>query len=299
MIITGFYLYYLGTTEQQSQQGLFRSLLYEILKISPALRAELLPDIWREARRLQDDEILALPSASEIKYAFQKLAEVQWKICFFIDGLDEFSGNHSDGTEIMSSLAGSPNLKVVVSSRPLQTYVQAFSSQPRLRLDDLTRGDMTRYVDQKLGSHPYVRTLQRQNSMFFPQLRNELVRKASGVFLWITLVCRTLIQGFDNFDRPAELQQRITDLPEEPGELFEHMLKKISRPYRLYALSILQIYRANYHLRGSEIDVLSFALADHHELDVSRLGEIHPRDEDDDLKYVRLSRVASAVVAVD
>lgn len=282
-----FYFYHLGTSEQKSQQGLLRSLLHDILKPNLALTSKLVPAMWKDALALKDNETLALPSTAELKCAFQKLTESQleqWKFCFFIDGLDEFSGNLSDGIEILSSLGESVNIKVIVSSRPLQACVRAFSSLPQLRLENLTRGDMMRYIDKILGPHPYIRSLHRQDPLFLSKLRTELVRKSSGVFLWLKLVCRTLLEGFDNYDRPAELQQRIIELPEELADLFEHMLKKISRPYQVYALSILNTCRASHLLCNNEIDVLSFAVADYHELDVSRIGGIHPRDETNDVE---------------
>ena len=40
------------------------------------------------------------------------------RFCLFIDGLDEYEGEHSELVELLSSFAASPNIKLCLSSRP-------------------------------------------------------------------------------------------------------------------------------------------------------------------------------------
>ncbi len=106
----------------------------------------------------------------------------------------------------INSLVSSGNVKIVVSSRPIPACVQAFSSRPKLQLQDLTRDDIKTYVDDTIRSHPHVQNLMTMEPQMLQKILEDLMNKASGVFLWVVLACRSLLEGFAAFDYPDELQ---------------------------------------------------------------------------------------------
>ncbi|KAM0248514.1 hypothetical protein ACHAQJ_009451 [Trichoderma viride] len=168
LCIGSFFLWNLGAEEQKSQEGLSRALLYYILEAVPSLTEILLPNMWREALNCEDGKIRP-PTETETRGAFDKLANVghtkimSHKFVFFIDGLDEYAGNCMYGIAFVRSLAKRPSIKILLSSRPIFACVQAFSGQPRLLLQDLTKSDITTYVEDTIGS--YART----NGLLFSQ----------------------------------------------------------------------------------------------------------------------------------
>ena len=88
--------------------------------------------MWREAYGADEGD-LSLPSSAEMRQVFEMLGSSQdnsRKFCFFIDGLDEYSGNYMDGIAFLERLSASPNIKVIVSSRPIPACVEAFSGLP-------------------------------------------------------------------------------------------------------------------------------------------------------------------------
>jgi hypothetical protein len=92
-----FFFWNLGTSNQKSQEGLARTLLFRILSIHRTLIAEALPNMWKE---LYDRDDASLPSVAETRYAFQTIAtraSTLSKFCLFIDGLDEYVGDYRDG----------------------------------------------------------------------------------------------------------------------------------------------------------------------------------------------------------
>lgn len=288
MHIASFFFYHLGTEQQKSQQGLFQGLLHDILKAQPELIADLLPAMWREARVSEDtfpSPPLTLPSLAEMKHAFQQLAKPELqshKYCLIIDGVDEFSGRAMDVVEFIQAFSSLPNVKVIVSSRPITSCVQAFSSCSQLNLEDLTQNDMIEYIDQRLGSHEYTSVLKKRKPDFMDTLQAELVRKASGVFLWLVVVCRALLEGFDNCDEPAFLEQRIDELPEELEMLFDHMFRKLRPTYRNYAFRMLGILRLQKTISAEPIKAMYLALADSNGLEFGQIAGVHPRDKDED-----------------
>ena len=129
LTMANFFFYALGVDEQKSQEGLVRALLYQILTAEPSLIPVLLPNMWREAH-ISSEIRLSLPSAGESIEAFsvmQKGLGISRKFVFFIDGLDEYAGNPMHAVSFMERLAANKDIKVVLSSRPLSSFVQAFS----------------------------------------------------------------------------------------------------------------------------------------------------------------------------
>jgi hypothetical protein len=120
-----FYFWKSGALEQRSLMGLLRSLMYEIL----------IKDKYTQlARQMFPDElerVLLYPGAkldqpnwrlSTLKKAFASLlqqSESRVRICFFIDGIDEYDGNHEEIALFFNELSSQyHHIKFCISSRP-------------------------------------------------------------------------------------------------------------------------------------------------------------------------------------
>ncbi|KAK1448744.1 hypothetical protein CMEL01_08059 [Colletotrichum melonis] len=95
LILANFFFWKLGSTAQKSSDGLLRALSYSILEQAPALLETVFPKQWRKATQ---GEAFSIQS-SEIEWAFSHLLRQtaffsSHKIAIFIDGLDEFDGDH-------------------------------------------------------------------------------------------------------------------------------------------------------------------------------------------------------------
>jgi len=273
-----FFLWRVGTEQQKSLPGLFRSVLFQILRSNAHLCKELLPQMWKEAYG-QDSCRSELPTLEEMQEIFKAVPRCAGlgKVCLFIDGLDEFAGNYSDGIAIIEDLVSGPNLKIVVSSRPEPALVDAFRRFPHLRLEELTRDDVKQYIRGNLCDHPYMRELQETDPEEADAIVSKLTSKAFGVFLWVVLACRSLLTGFASFDRPSELQQRIDELPPELEDLFQDMLLKVETRYRSQAAKLLKTCYTHVQMGSGGIPSLGLALFDEHGLDTARIppGRLH------------------------
>lgn len=273
LICASFFFWSLGTTEQKSHDGLSRALLYNVLDADPSLIPKLLPAMWREA--YESDGSMSLPSTAETHGAFNKLAHLQDnspKFCFFIDGLDEYSGNYADGIAFIKILSQSPNIKIIVSSRPIPACVQAFSGRPKIHLQDLTRDDIALYVNERIGAHPYMSDLLTIAPNDAENILSDLVEKASGVFLWVVLACNSLLEGFAACDGLSDLRQRVDELPPELESLFHHMLSKMEARYQDQAARLLRICHQNKVTPGAKpIFALGLSLLDDHKMDPRRI----------------------------
>lgn len=259
-----FFFYNLGTSLQKTQEGLSRALLWQILSDHRSLISQAFPDMWKQLQ--YTDEDIELPSKAEIAFAFDLIAGRSsgvGKFCLFIDGLDEFEGDYSDGITFLQTLAANENIKIVVSSRPIPDCVSAFKGLPNLQLHDLNQADIESYTHEVVGGHPYMQKLALRNPAEARGILDDIIKKSSGVFFWVVLACRSLISGFSDCDRIGELRKRVDELPSELGDLFKHMLSRIGKRHRQQGaqwLRMLYLLKKDYTHIG--VSTLPFALVD-------------------------------------
>jgi hypothetical protein len=183
------------------------------------------------AELLKGLETLVSMSRTPFRVPFR----VPLKICLFIDGIDEFEEDPTQLLELFLSLSSFPNIKFVVAGRPITACEVTFSHCPTLRLQDLTFLDIKRYVDDKVSGHKLMKGLMDERPEQAAELVHEIVTKASGVFLWVILVVRSLQTGLQNSDDLNDLKQRLEELPPELEALYKHMFARMDRLYRQQA----------------------------------------------------------------
>jgi hypothetical protein len=260
--VVSFFFWNLGTPEQRTQEGLCRSLLYQILSQHRNTIPDALDGMWKELNQTEGD--VSLPSLSETRRAFRLIASRSselGKFCLFIDGLHEFTGDYQEAIAVITELTLNPNIKAVVSSRPIPVCVAAFDDCPKLRLHDLTRWDIRAYVRQCIGGHKYMASLMRRYPDDARDLLEDIVDKSSGVFLWVVFACRSLLSGFADGDEMHELRRRVEELPPELKDMFQHMVGKVDARHREEGANVLwTCYWLHRHGGVERIGSLALAL---------------------------------------
>lgn len=282
LTVASFFLWNIGSVEQSSQEGLARGLLYHILEQNLELVPAVFPYMWQEAQSGVVD--LRLPSNSEMKTAFKQIGAQQTTgaFAFFIDGLDEFTGNHRDGISFIQSFITSANIKILVSSRPIDTCVAAFSSAPKLRLQDLTEPDIEKYINDVLRSHPYIRQANCVSDATLEGLVDDIRSKASGVFLWVVLACRAITEGFEAYDDAEELRRRVDELPPELEQLFRHILNGLPTRFIKQSAKLLRVcYTSRLLQFESRIPAFRLAWAHEKNMKTDELGDFTPDSLDE------------------
>ncbi|KAI0425853.1 hypothetical protein F5Y09DRAFT_351858 [Xylaria sp. FL1042] len=248
LIQASFYFYYGGDEYQKSEIGLFRSLLHSIL----SQRRELIPIAFKdrfqaalEGKRHND------PSFQEVKKALADLILHSTNINFFfsIDGLDELDPEVSMTTthsliEFTHFLENCKNVKLLVSSRPLVEFESGYDGRRALRVHDLTREDIRRYVHEKLMSHRRMKILEKENPNITDELVQPIVDCSLGVFLWVRVVTGSLIEGLTNYDSLDDLKKCLQGLPSDLQDLYSTIIGRIKPSYKQEAVRLLYfIYR--------------------------------------------------------
>lgn len=267
--IAAFFFWNSGTTEQRSQAGL-RCLLFQILRHRTHLISHVLPELWdfemsRILRPSQQPPVFWTWTLTKLQKAFRRLATQEvlpLKICLFIDGPDEYNGYFPKLVEFCQNLANLRNIKLCVSSRPLVVFDHAFRTRPGLRLQDLTAGDIEIYARGMLLGHDGMLRLAQREPEGAPRLITEIVEAADGVFLWVKLVVKSLLEGLGNRDRITDLQRRLHDFPRDLEDFYQFMLQRIPEFYLENASRLFQIARASQEIGNLPLTTLALYFAD-------------------------------------
>ena len=226
-----FFFWTSGSQEQRSQTGLLRYILFQLFTDRPDLIGVSFPELWERLSTMSTKERIKHAigwSVAELITGFHILLEkllVDTKLCLFIDGLDEFHGDHEDIINLFKGLSESAKVKICLSSRPWKVFEDAFEySVPTFKLQDLTFDDIYRYVEDNLRGNKL--TLQAIDSS--PSEAEAFLRlatqRADGVFLWARLAVHELIKGARSGCSIKYLHQTLTALPADLDELFDELL---------------------------------------------------------------------------
>ncbi|KAF5578494.1 uncharacterized protein FSUBG_13787 [Fusarium subglutinans] len=243
LVFGKFFFWNPGTTLQKSLRGLIRGLLYSILANAPELIPLAFPKHWDATL---SKVAVAFDSSDDILIAFTDLIcrdEVyrNHKLVFFIDGLDEFHGNHTALIkELLRWTSTRPtDVKMCVSSREWPIFQEAFKIFPSFRLHELTRSDVSRIVRDRLKNNDTYQKLADPDEL--ARFESNLVDRSDGVFLWLKLILQDVEDGLLSGDRLSQLQNKVKALPTELNDLFQHLLNSIHPCDRKEAYLILSV----------------------------------------------------------
>lgn len=245
-VVASYFFWINGTELQRSQEGLLQSLLYELLRQCPDLIEPALPDAWRAMASIVSEgkSTRYTWKRADLLDAFRRLATLDTagtRFCIFIDGLDEYQGDHDELIDTIRRLT-KMNVKMCVASRPWNVFEAAFGQDTdcKLYLQDLNKADIKLYVDDKLRLRPEFQALQISTGKA-DEIINEIIEKSQGVFLWVFLVVQSLIEGLRNHDRLSQLQKRLRDFPSDLHKFFAHIFRSLDPTYRIQTAHMFQV----------------------------------------------------------
>jgi ankyrin repeat protein len=229
--IISFFFHAGGVDLQKSTVGMYRSLLWQILAKLPMLRS-----CFEDAGFVKhedsgnSDPITPQWSLEILQDLFEKavlavnIPRPVSLVCF-IDALDECEESQiRDMLSFFESLAGktlsSPNtLHICLSSRHYPNITINRGLDLILERQAGHSQDMTHYLNNKLKIG---------HSRLAEEIRQQVQKRASGVFMWVVLVVDTLNKEYDG-GRIHALRNRLMNIPGDLHELFRDMLTRDGR----------------------------------------------------------------------
>lgn len=247
---------------QKSLAGLCRSLLYEVLKERPDLVPDTFPEYWSKAKQAPwiTDDKLEIPTAL-IKDSLNRLLRNpqiydKHSFCFFIDGLDGFEPGLQDGLDYLDlvdilrqwTVHRNGSLKLCVSSREEGVFMDEYTNDSSLRLQDLTKFDMENYVRSRLQGL--------KNKTLRDEFINLIPKKSSGIFLWTYLVVISVRSKMSHKVSDEVLEKHLETLPEVLKALFQHVLQNLEPDDRIWTLRTIDLLQT---AKSNNLDLTLFA----------------------------------------
>lgn len=210
-----------GLPLEATPLGMFRALICQMLeqRQSQGPFEELLGKFCKKKERHRNNDWQW--QLVELKASFRAITTHPQSppLYIYIDAIDECREDQArELTAFFDQIVSwSSTLSICISTR--HTPYLASETHSIICMEHENNGDIITYVQKKLQSS----MANGQNIDF----SKKLVRKASGVFLWVDLVLKMLISALDIGATEAELKETLDAFPVELGELFQSMLDKI------------------------------------------------------------------------
>ncbi|KAK8225294.1 hypothetical protein HDK77DRAFT_122935 [Phyllosticta capitalensis] len=268
-----FFFHRQGLSLQKSLEGLLRSLLYQLLEQSERLPG-LLGHLERRNKRSESWTL------KELETAFTNCMRDTPRVFLCIDGLDEYtpaaktttSSNSAEDRDkdriqiakyVCRLTQSNRLLKICISSRPYPEFQRKFENTPGLQLHELTKDDIRAYIDSHFEDEDitdlhwqHLTSSDEDNDMLYEYpgkcgsakeiLRDRIAESSSGIFLWVALVVRRVVDQILRVDSTLirMVRQIYACEPTYHGELFnlfDQLWDEIDEKYQEEALVYIRV----------------------------------------------------------
>lgn len=218
-----------GDELEYSPLGLFRSLLYQLLP-SNSGHLRTFQAIWDAKRSGRRDirENTVCWSKEELESFFESMfTEPTRRTMIFVDALDECDPRSVRSMAYLwrritkSAHTSGVGLNVCLSSRHFPSVT--LSDCPEIIVEQHNSHDIATYVDHRFQLGIATREPRWQ------LLRDNILEKSAGVFLWVVLVVDDVLGNWDDGKDIRYLTKRVKDCPEALETLFSDMFS-VLRP---------------------------------------------------------------------
>ncbi len=214
-ITLSFFFLARGTAEEKSTTGLYRSLLHQLFEKAKDLRDSL------EWMTVDGAKVIQLNGWHEealkqtLTHAIRKLKGRSLTI--FVDALDECNRSQAVGMicffEELCNYAKEAQvlLQICFSSRHYPTVIIEKGIEVTLEDEIGHTQDIEQYIKSKQVE----------------SLRSEILKKSSGIFLWVVLVLDIINSEYPNSSISIKkIRERLKEIPPKLTDLFEMILMR-------------------------------------------------------------------------
>ena len=280
LIFASFFFWKSGSKMQASLQGLYRSILFEILENCTELISRLFPqDLSRLSKndaQIDGDFI----SDFAIERAFDSLISQEsfsgYRLRLFIDGPDEYEGDSKDHVILAERLlqwTTNTDVKICASSRPYNEFIHVFSdsTNQRMHLHELNERNIYLFIRETIEED---RNFECIKDHYLP-LVNKLVWMSDGIFLWPALVVRSLPAGMLRRDTIEALEEKLCCTPKDINHLYDQLFESMDLLDRIRAIKMLLL--AAHNPMPTLLDATFFAWVDDlHDPNFPPTGGVRP-----------------------
>ena len=248
--LVGFFFHDRGSETQKSLSTMLQELLYQTLYRHPSLGVY----VQGFYDKLVKDQGTTLPDwdVETLRMALLGIMKQQKytiRICYFVDALDEHAGDNDQLATLLYDMTSSVDrkhmkIKICLASRPWNVFITHFGRCPGFAIHEYTRDDISIYSSTRLHQSldgQGVRKLDKGTSLLLQRLADQITKRAHGVFIWVRLVVDDLAPNIRDGTPFSSLEDKLSKLPPELGDLYLHTLRKVDKDYSKETHAMLQI----------------------------------------------------------
>ncbi|KAJ4854378.1 AAA domain-containing protein [Trichoderma breve] len=230
LLLVKYYAWNPGNTLQKSLEGLKRTILSQVLDQCPDLASVLTPRRWAFCQVLRSTS--GIPA--------------NIKLALFIDGLDEFDMQPTEIIKFIRHITAQcqSGLKVCAASRPWTEFEDEFNEGPMLQMHLLTERDMRIFVTESFKNNKGFIEQKQLNAGAATQLLTDIVQRANGVFIWVSIVVQHLLALLLQGQSISQARQTLKALPSDISSLYDIMWASISPKNLFDASYMMQVLNA-------------------------------------------------------
>ncbi|KAI9658357.1 MAG: hypothetical protein M1821_002490 [Bathelium mastoideum] len=246
-IVISFFFNARGGELEKTVRGMYRSLLFQLLD-----KARELQHVFDQLGPIESGEDISPQwSAGRVKDLFEQAVENlgQRHLVCFIDALDECDQDGMQETvkffQRLAQVAITSQIQfnVCFSGRHYTHIIVEKGIQ--LTLED-QEGHRQAIVDYLHGA------LRSSQSNMIQEIKEEIVHRSSGIFLWVVLVVKTLQKDCGDGKSPT-LRKRLNEIPDGLFNLFQDILIRDDQQIDESILCLQWIFFAERPLRCEEL----------------------------------------------
>lgn len=207
-----------------------------------------------------------------------------YRFFLLIDGMDEMKTTAEYEYEDIAqrinhwSAQNSGHVKICVSSREYNAFMETFSIRQRMKLHAVTWRDIKALIDFRLGKYGYLTSEERES------LATTIGTTAQGVFLWVILALKRLVPLLSAKQGIRRLVSEADTLPREMNDFLMETLRRFPECYRKEAWAMLTVMSSvhvmssvasEYYFRG-HLRLVHYSML---EKCLDSGWEIHERDD--------------------
>jgi PGAP1-like protein len=236
-VIASYFFHDRGTKKiQKSIEGFLQEVLYQVLRTGKHLFPYVYPvysnlgfstsvsateNVWQSHQLLMALSLIATRS------------QPGFNLCLFVDALDEHDGSHTDLLSVfkqLDELTANPNflLRIVAASRPENIFKDRLGDCAGFMIHQFTSQDIQKYTESRLLDESNM-PLTEAGNMKLDSLRDKIIARARGIFLWVRLVMDEIIIGLYEGDSIDEMEESLDDIPTELEDLYRRAITKNRR----------------------------------------------------------------------
>ena len=222
-------------TMSNTQEGMYRSLLYQVMCALPFGQETL------EKYKLDLEHLLITNLEDQtIQTIFKILRLEDINVLLLIDGLDDSQSNVRILIQSIRKFRGRTSIRMCLASRPEPLITALLNDCASLKIQDHNATGIEAYVQRAFRDMESVFSLQLIAS---DKLIKTVLRRANGTWLWVhfavELLLQCLVRGFTEAEAWSAVEQLPSQLSNMYARLFEQ-IPSICRPEAALVLIILE-----------------------------------------------------------